>query len=455
MNINGMINNINELNGNKMKVNNEINQIDNNNLLYKSNFHIRELTDSEKLLLEKYNNYNKEKSIDYDNINDYSLINKNNEIPSNKDNKIFNDKNYNYTNYNSRELKPLINIYKSNEKNSLTNHSNIPVYCKENHYFSIINKNTAEPPNVQNNRYYNSDNYSFSLIEKDKNNNCDQFLKLESEYSKNYNKISQNDNNNKSFKFKNNFLLKTQKILNIKNIDNNIKKQKNENDTEESLSNKNFSSKNIFSNNKCYLNDKTFNNDINENNFVISNYKSDKNNFPTMPNINNIKFNKISSNNNIFSPKIMKNQKRFIEEKILENSNEEMLNNKDSKVNNFLIPNNNRSTKTSNKKMKSNIIKPYNYITDSIILKINKINKEDNSTIEKEKNKIISPPKSSHKLIKNNSAPKIKTSFDSKNPYLYNSYQVNLNRYTSKKIKLFKYSTILSDLIKKNEKSFF
>jgi len=107
----------------------------NNNSKYTSNFHIKELTESDKLLLEKYNNYSIDNKLNsYNDVDEPKKITYNYntfEIPSTKDN-YMPYYNYNYNSYNNYDEIELSNkdynynnkFYSNNQNNSLNNNNN-------------------------------------------------------------------------------------------------------------------------------------------------------------------------------------------------------------------------------------------------------------------------------------------------------------------------------------------
>ena len=475
--------NYRENNSNNNLYFNDNNQYSNNHL---SNFYRNnELTQAEKLLLGEYkNSYNKK----YESIN-YIDTEKKENFLNNSKNKLTQDlhnNNYNYyysLDNNYKNYYSLDNNY--NQKFLLNNENEIPtVYLRENYRtnnneHSSINYPLNNPILNENINNYNNKSREENYL------NINKQISPPSQNFENYIiPLSTNNNANKyyfnNFNYyeepRNNILSKTQNILNNTYIANYYN-----HDIHPNIQNlkRNYSNNNIFYKNK--YNDNSYNNDIHlinnhinneninkRNNIKINNIKTNQNN---INGINSNKKNKIS-----FTPEIRKKSNPFIKKNYSENSNENPNVNykKAKKVKNNSVT---RSKKTKNKinkfnKINKEIVKPYRYIPSKTSLLINnnenqnlkKINtKEINPKLEEKKKDIINilPLKIPYKDLKNKSAPKIRNNPETKNPYLYKTYQINttntnkMNKKNKDKISLFNYSSIISDLINKNSKNSF
>ena len=447
----------------------------NNSNNYLSEFYRNnELTQAEKLLLGQYkSNYNKKYgSINYLEINNFDKK----EHPLNPFKTT--PENLPYNNYNDYYL-----LDNYNPKLLLNNENEIPMtYLGENY----INNNNNKYKNINyplNNPIINEEvNIDYNNKRRGEN-----YFKINQEVypSQNFGKylipLSTNkDTNNynfNNFKYfeepRNNILNKTQNILNNTYIENPYINPKIQ------YLKRNYSSNNVFYKNQynnfknkdiqlIKNNNNEFSNKRNNNNLKINNLKNIQNS------INNINSNKKFYNS--YTPEIRKKSNPFIKKKYLENSNEKSnINNINNKKTKKIKYNTDaRSKKTKNKidetnKINKEIVKPYKYIPSisSVLINNNEKNLNKNNTkgnnpnnpSHDEKKNIynIPPSKTNYKGLKNKSTPKIRNNPETKNPYLYKTYQINTikkNKKNKEKQSLFNYSSIISDLINKNTKNY-
>ena len=504
--------------------------INNNSYLYfhhksnefKSDYYKNELTQSDKKLLEKYNNKNYIKeynSFNYNN-NDISFYKINNNYKSEYDSINYNNsdisalpkdlinlkisyKNDSLSQNYINEYNLLNNNYFINKHHLLKNKSEIfePKYRINNignkniyHYYYSMNKpileedininneiNTVDysnkyrkelyPINNLNNPHqikyysvtpsakfrfnddlkfdynittninYNSHNYSAN------SNNINEYNR---KYASNYNS---NNNANYFDITRNNHLFKTQNIFNYSNLIKNYNPEKSE------FMKKSHSNYDMF-NNKNY---NYFTNDTNINNLQLmkNNYKISENLYLSNKNkkydkiTSGISQNKINNNNyNKNTPEIKRKSNPFIKKNFFENSKD--LNKNNKKLKNYHTDKN----KKNKKRIKiEKIIKPYKYVPSKDIFQItNKDQKKkhknelssNNQDInnKKENKKNIIQNRTYYQGIKNHFIPKIEIKSKTRNPYLYRANSKKENN----KI-LFKYSTIISELINKNSKT--
>ena len=419
----------------------------------------------------KYNNTNDYK-FNYDIsktpfINDYTSYNTyTNYIPSSIYNP--NDLNYNDLNLNN-QINSLRNKYMSNMiNNNNDNYRNIISQLNDFPIKDPINNVTMSNNNKyinsnyinempEHNTYYNSTNYDsnpFLYKVKDYNN----YINKRSETPKInnlYKDFNYNNNSNKQDLIRNDIVFKTDKILynqNLPNVNNSVKSQ--------SFRKKNQSSKNIFNFSK-------YNTVVNNNSFQIinnnkkNNEKKTNNNITIKPNIENIEDEKINKKYyRSYTSEFNKKSNPFIKKKFLEKTLEEENEKCSNPSNRIKIKN----IKNNNSKKKDIIIRPYKYISEqtnivnnNIIKKIPKIkiDKIDNSKNNISNPNNISPSKIFDKDLKNKNYKKNKSISTIKKPYFYNTYKIESNKKENNKTNLFKYSSIMSDLLNKNSKNYF
>ena len=465
----------------------------NNNKNNSSNFHRRELSDSEKLLIEKYTNTNyRDNFNNFNDIENYSCNCNNNETPLINQN-FNNDNIYNYnSNYLGNNLntnKDYIdhqdyflennNIYPIQATNQIYNNNyndlsfpsnqdlnNINIYNYNNKYRNMKHFNTMK--NTLANKYFNNSFSMQSQINYDNNNNSQfsTFKNINNFYRRNSEIASNNIFNNNfddSIPTKNNLLSKTQNVLNNFKLDN-YHDNDNNNNNKQFLFKKNYSSNNIFDKRDKYnLTKDVHNNNSNIiiNNSQISDYISyekniNKNKTPIRINFDNIKLEK--KYNSSFTPSNKRKQKISLRKEISDNSIKKNISDKSTQTPNY-INTKNKSIKTYKYKINNQIIKPYKYISGSSVSKINnknasnKMNRnEENSKMDKIKRKYSS---TTYKNSNGKYKSKIKTIPKEINTYYYRTYQIESNKKSKRKINLFNYSSILTNLINKNSKSFF
>ena len=398
-----------------------------------------------------YNTYTNYSPSSIYNKNDLNNNDLNNQITSLRNKYMSNMFNTNYNNDNYRDKIIQLNDFPINDPINNVNPFNNNKYLNSNYLNEMSKQNT----------YYNSTNYDsnpFLYKEKDYNN----YINKRSETPKNnnlYKGYNYKNNSNYQDLIRNNIVSKTEELLNIPNIQNLNNPLLNN----QSIIKKNYSSNNIYNFNK-------YNTIVNNNSFQLinnnNNNKNEKNsNINTIkikPNIDNKEDAKINKKYyRSYTSEFHKKLNPIIKKKFLENMSEEE--NEKCSTNPL-----NRIKIKNLKNKKDVIIRPYKYISEkmnnvnnNVIKKISKkkIDKIDNPKNNINQRKINSPPKTFYidlknktnkNFIKNKSISKIK------NPYFYNTYQIGSNnKRKNNKTNLFKYSSIMSDLLNKNSKNFF